>query len=233
MKGLSRRIILKAGMLFSALLMVPSVVRAFFVDRFPVRTVERDTFRFDPASGLIRQNGRSEAYQLEVGGLVEKAQQFSYADLKALPQTTQVSDFHCVEGWSVGDVRWGGIQFEELVKRVRPKPEAKYAVFHALGKTGGSPAGLDHYIESLPLAELLDKTKACLLALYQDGQPLTHDHGAPLRLVSPFDLGYKNIKYVTRIEFTAKQPRGWWTAANAIYPVDAPVPKGRLRKTTR
>jgi DMSO/TMAO reductase YedYZ molybdopterin-dependent catalytic subunit len=229
MKTLSRRIFLKAGFLLSSLLMFPSVVRAFFVNRFPVRTVERDTFRFDPATGLVRQDSRSEAYRLEVGGLVEKAQQFSYADLKAFPQTTQVSDFHCVEGWSVGDIQWGGIRFEEILKRVHPKPEAKYAVFHALGKTGGSPAGLDHYVESLPLVELLDKTKACLLALYQDGKPLTLEHGAPLRLVSPFDLGYKSIKYVTRIEFTGKQPHGWWTSANAIYPVNAPVPKSRLR----
>ncbi len=230
MEKLSRRLFLKTAVVVSAVVSFPSALWGFFLKYFPVRTVERDTFRFDPATGLVRQDGRSEPYRLELGGLVEKAQQFSYADLRAFPRARQVSDFHCVEGWSVADIQWGGIRFEEIIKRVRPKPEAKYAVFHALGKAVGSPSGHNHYVESLPLGELIDPSKGCLLALDMDGKPLSHDHGAPLRLVSPFDLGYKSIKYVTRIEFSAKQPRGWWTSANGAYPVNAPVPKDRLRK---
>jgi len=171
-----------------------------------------------------------EPYYLTVDGLVEKPLRFSYGELLSLPRTKQVSDFHCVEGWSVADVPWGGIRFEEITKRARPKAGAKYAVFHALGTTssGGEPP--DHYTECFPVAELLNPKKACLLAFTHDGKPLSHSHGAPCRVVSPFDLAYKNIKYVTRVEFTREQAAGWWTRANPIYPIDAPVPVERLRK---
>jgi DMSO/TMAO reductase YedYZ molybdopterin-dependent catalytic subunit len=218
---------------FSAfLLSLPSSLWAFFVKRFPVRTVEEDTFRFDPATGLIHYTRRNhpEPYVLVVDGLVKKKMAFSYGDLKALPQVGQTSDFHCVEGWSVRDVQWEGIRLGEIVKKAGPKPEARYAVFHALGTTSSRPDGLDHYVESLPLSTLLDGKKECLLALGMDGRPLTDAHGAPLRLVSPYDLGYKSIKYVTRIQFTREQQPGWWTLANPIYAVDAPVPPLRLRK---
>jgi DMSO/TMAO reductase YedYZ molybdopterin-dependent catalytic subunit len=70
------------------------------------------------------------------------------------------------------------------------------------------------------------------MTLQMGDTPLPHDHGAPLRLIAPYSLGYKNIKYIYRIEF-ARQPRpGWWTLANPIYPMQAPVPVDRLRKKT-
>jgi hypothetical protein len=71
------------------------------------------------------------------------------------------------------------------------------------------------------------------MTLQMGDTPLPHDHGAPLRLIAPYSLGYKNIKYIYRIEF-ARQPRpGWWTLANPIYPMQAPVPVDRLRKKNR
>jgi DMSO/TMAO reductase YedYZ molybdopterin-dependent catalytic subunit len=168
-------------------------------------------------------------YQLVVDGLVEKPVKFSYRELRSLPQVKQVSDFHCVEGWSVKDVSWGGFRFEEILKRVKADPQAAYAVFHALGDTWDKPEGLDHYVESFPLKNLVDPAKEYLLSLDMDNKPLSDDHGAPLRLVTPYDLAYKSIKYVTRIELT-KEPRpGWWTLANPIYPINAPVPASRLR----
>jgi len=167
---------------------------------------------------------------LIVEGLVEEPKRFSYKDLRALPQVVQTSDFHCVEGWSVKDIRWGGIHFAEIAKVVHPKPEARYVVFHSLGKTTEFER-VNHYIESLPLEKLLDPQKKCLLALNIDGKPLTFDRGSPLRVVSPYDLGYKGSKYVTRIVFSAEQTRGWWTRANPIYPVEAPVPVGRLKSS--
>ncbi len=229
-EGLSRRFILKAGLLFSVICSVPSAAWGFFVKHFPVRTVEKNTFRFDPESGMIHyKEGAPEPYVLTVDGLVDKKLSLSYRDLRALPQVSQVSDFHCVEGWSVEDVKWGGIRMEEIVKRAGPRAQAGYVIFHSLGTT--SRVGkLEYYIESMPLKELLDPGKKCLLVLDQDGKPLSPDHGAPLRLVSPFDLGYKSIKYVRRVEFASAQEPGWWTRANSVYPVNAPVPKDRLRK---
>ena len=228
--GMSRRLFLRLAALVASLSWIPRSAWSFFVREMGVRTVEEENFHFDPASGSIKWARGKATYRLIVDGLVEKPLSLSYGDIQAFPKVAQTSDFHCVEGWSVKDVRWEGFRFDEVVKRVRPKPEARYAIFHALGKTGALPSGLDHYVESLPLEELLDPKKACLLALSMDGKPLTHDHGAPLRMVSPFDLGYKGAKYVTRIEFSLSARPGWWTLANPIYPIEAPVPADRLRK---
>jgi DMSO/TMAO reductase YedYZ molybdopterin-dependent catalytic subunit len=230
--GLGRRLFLKASALAGFLLCTPSSAWTFFSKQFQTRTVEKENFRFDPATGNVvwTDKKKSEPYYLIIDGLVEKPSRFSYAELKSLPQTVQASDFHCVEGWSVENVRWNGIRFQEISRRVNLKPEAKFAVFHSLGETGDKPGGLDHYIESFPVADLLDPKKECLLALSLDGKPLSHDRGAPLRVVSPFDLGYKGSKYVARIEFAKEARPGWWTLANPIYPVNAPVPSSRLRK---
>lgn len=229
---LTRRLFVKAAGLLAWLAAWPSAAARASMEGFPVRTVEKDTFRFDPSTGEIRgvEAGPGNAYRLVVDGLVDKPIAFSYQELKNLPLVTQVSDFHCVEGWSVSDVRWGGFRFEEVLKRASPKPSARYAVFHALGETSGRPAGQGHYLESFPLSYLTDPRRQCLLALFMDGEPLTHDHGAPLRVVAPFSLGYKSIKYVRRIEFSEMLRPGWWTLANPAYPSDAPVPKGRLRE---
>jgi DMSO/TMAO reductase YedYZ molybdopterin-dependent catalytic subunit len=213
------------------LLSLPSTVWSFAVKIFPVRTVENETFKFNPDTGKIEwDGGKIEAYQLVVDGQVEKPLNLSYNDLKSLPQTEQVSDFHCVEGWSVQDIKWGGFRLEQILKKVSLKPEAKYAIFHSLGETRSSPEGQKHYIESFPVGEMLDPEREILLVLNMDGKPLPHDHGAPLRLIAPYDLAYKSIKFICRIEFSDKVQPGWWTLANSIYPVEARVPERRLRK---
>jgi DMSO/TMAO reductase YedYZ molybdopterin-dependent catalytic subunit len=229
--SLTRRLFLKATAFFWLVLAIPGTVWSFFVQGMRTRTVEDGTFLFDPASGTIRWNGGSatrEPYRLAVEGLVENPRRFTYRDLQAFPQAVQTTDFHCVEGWSVRNIRWGGIRFAEIARVVRPRPEARYAVFHSLGRTSEPVPGVDHYIECLPLEKLLDPRKKCLLALTMDGKPLTFERGSPLRVVSPNDLGYKGSKYVTRIVFSAEQTAGWWTLANPIYPVEAPVPRERM-----
>jgi len=209
--------------------LLPASAREAFAKKFATRTVEKNTFRFDPASGeLVWRDGRRERYQLILDGLVEAPVRMSYADLRTLPQTNCRADFHCVEGWSVLDAPWAGVAFQELFARVRPKPQARFAVFHSLGETD-AVGGLTHYVESLPLAELLNPALGSLLALDLDGAPLTDPRGAPARVISPFDLAYKSIKFVTRVEFTSQEVPGWWTRANPIYPTRAPVEKRRLR----
>jgi len=204
---------------------------ARFIEGFPVRTVEENTFDFKPEKGTLLWGGsRTEPFALTVDGLVDRKAVFSYADLRSFEQTKQVSDFHCVEGWSVAGLTWGGFRFSEILKRVKPAAEAKYAVFHSLGRTRFQPSGQDHYLESFPLATLLDPQQKCLLTLDLDGKPLPHEHGAPLRVIAPYELAYKSIKYVTRIEFAAQARPGWWTLANPVYPIDAPVPASRLRE---
>lgn len=230
--GITRRLFFKASAFFWLVVAVPKTVWSFFVSGLQTRTVENEAFLFDPVNGTIRWNNSpavKEPYWLIVEGLVEKPRRFSYKDLQAFPQVAQRSDFHCVEGWSVKNIRWGGIRFAEIAKVVQPKPEARYVVFHSLGKTSELAQGVHHYIECLPLDKLLDPQKKCLLALIMDGKPLSFDRGSPLRVVSPYDLGYKGSKYVTRIVFSAEQIPGWWTRANPIYTVQAPVPVERLK----
>jgi DMSO/TMAO reductase YedYZ molybdopterin-dependent catalytic subunit len=231
-RNFGRRMALRALGIAGLLASLPSSVRAYFVRSLPVRTVEKETFLFDPASGSLswKKERRSQPYRLAIGGMVADPAELSYAELLALPRVTQTSDLHCVEGWSVKDISWGGIRFSEIVRIARPLPGARYAVFHSLGETSSAPRGQSHYIECLPVAALVDPARECLLALAMNGKPLPHDHGAPLRLVAPPDLGYKSIKYVRRIDFVKDPIPGWWTLANPIYPADAPVPASRLRR---
>ena len=228
----NRRKFLKIATILALLVSLPSKLWAYFVGRLGVRTVEKNDFYFDSDSRSIvwKETSKQEAYILKVQGLVENHLNISYQELLDLPQVEQTSDFHCVEGWSVQDILWRGIRLGEIVDRAKPLPEAKYVLFHALGETETKPQGQNHYIECLPLSHLLDPRKECLLALEMNHSPLSQDHGAPLRVIAPYDLAYKSIKYVYKIDFVDKANPGWWTLANPIYPVDAPVPSSRLRK---
>jgi DMSO/TMAO reductase YedYZ molybdopterin-dependent catalytic subunit len=71
-------------------------------------------------------------WRLEIGGLVAKPRSFTYDELRALPQSHQVSDFHCVTGWTVHGVRWSGVRFSHLLEQVQPLPEAKAIRFVSL-----------------------------------------------------------------------------------------------------
>jgi DMSO/TMAO reductase YedYZ molybdopterin-dependent catalytic subunit len=194
----------------------------------PVRTVEEDTFKFDPVNGLIEWKKKKGPYRLIVDGLVKKPRSFSYADITSFPRVEQMSDFHCVEGWSVMDLKWGGFRFKEILNRIEPNGDATHVLFHSFGTTGSSPKGQSHYIESLPLSELLDPERKIILALTMYERPLPEENGGPLRLIAPYDLGYKSIKFISRIEFIKGERPGWWTLANPIYPIVARVPKARL-----
>ena len=223
---------LKSVGVFSLLASLSSSLWAFFIDKLGVRTVEKDTFVFEIALKSIfwKIKKEHEPYVLVIDGLVKNKARLTFQELMKLPQVTQTSDFHCVEGWSVKDIQWGGIRFEQIAKIAKPAPEAKYVIFHALGETYDPPQGQYNYVECFPLQHLLDPKKECLLAISMNGKPLPHDHGAPMRVISPYDLGYKSIKFVYRIDFTKEERPGWWTLANPIYPINAPVPTSRLRK---
>ncbi len=199
-------------------------------NRLPVRTVEKTKFKFDPGKGLIEwSNGAKQTYELVVDGLVREQKIFSYTDIRSFPQVDQVSDLHCVEGWSVHDLRWGGFRFSTILDRVELKDGVTHVVFHSFGTTESSPQGQSHYLESFPLSELLDPKREILLVLRLGSGFLPEDHGAPLRLIAPYDLAYKSIKFIAGIEFVKGAKAGWWTLANPRYPIEARVPQQRLR----
>ena len=116
------------------------------------------------------------------------------------------------------------------MNRVAPQKDATHVLFHSLGTTESSPHGQSHYIESFPISELIDVGREILLAHTMDDGPLPEEHGAPLRLITPYDLAYKGIKFISRIEFIKGERPGWWTLANPIYTIEARVPKSRLRQ---
>src|SRR5262245_3748221 len=148
------------------------------------------------------------SYRLAVGGLVERPQTFTLGDLRALPVTRQVSDFHCVTGWTVEDVHWTGVRLTHLLEQVQPAATA-----HAVRFVSAEPG----YHDSLTLEQA--RLSDVMLAYGMDGKPLSRPHGAPVRLVIPEMYGYKSVKWVSRIELLARPRPGYWEQHG--YDVDA------------
>jgi DMSO/TMAO reductase YedYZ molybdopterin-dependent catalytic subunit len=118
----------------------------------------------------------------------------------------QVTRLVCVEGWSA-IAWWGGLRFDDLLRAYPPMSQAKWARVESSVNldASGDP---DPYFISLDLATA--QHPQTLLATHLNGQPLTVDHGAPLRLLVPVKLGLKNVKAVTRIVYVAEEPKDYW-----------------------
>lgn len=133
-------------------------------------------------------------YQLRVGGLVEQPQQFSLAQLKAMPKQEQITTHFCIQGWS-GVAKWGGVPMRHILELVRPTGDARYAVFYSLAD--GSDGG--RYYDVHQISNM--RHELTLLAYEMNGLPVSVLHGAPLRLRSENELGFKMVKWIAAIEF--------------------------------
>ena len=138
-------------------------------------------------------------WRLEIGGLVRTPVSLDYAALRALPRAHQVTDFHCVTGWSVPHVHWVGVRFRDLLALAQPLPQATAIRF---------VSAEEPYDDSLTLDQAL--LPNVMLAYELDGKPLSRPHGAPARVVIPEMYGYKGVKWLARMEFVASQPTGYW-----------------------
>jgi len=143
--------------------------------------------RFDPA-----------LWDFQTWGLVENRLKLSWNEFGALPRLEIVSDFHCVTRWSRFDNHWQGVAFRELLSRVRPKPSADYVLVHA--EQG--------YTANIPVADL-DRDEV-LLATHHDGEPLSAEHGFPVRLIVPHMYAWKSVKWVRGFEFLDHNQAGFW-----------------------
>jgi DMSO/TMAO reductase YedYZ molybdopterin-dependent catalytic subunit len=143
--------------------------------------------RFDP-----------ETWDFRLYGLVESALRFTWDEFNALPKVQRTSDFHCVTRWSRFDNRWDGVAMQELLRRAQPQANAAYVLVHA--EQG--------YTANIPLADL--NRAEVLLATHHDGQPLTPDHGYPLRLIVPHLYSWKSVKWVRSLEFLDHNQPGFW-----------------------
>ncbi|HKZ07576.1 MAG TPA: sulfite oxidase-like oxidoreductase [Methylomirabilota bacterium] len=155
-------------------------------EKWPVLTYGV-TPRFDPRRWSFR-----------CFGLVAEDVAWTWDEFLALPRTEVRCDIHCVTRWSRLDNRFEGVSIHEIVRRVRVAPAARFVRVHA------DP----DYTTNLPLDELLQDD--VLLALSHDGQPLTPEHGGPLRLVVPRLYFWKSAKWLRAFEFLDVNPPGFW-----------------------
>ncbi|HXH97122.1 MAG TPA: molybdopterin-dependent oxidoreductase [Gaiellaceae bacterium] len=153
-----------------------------------IYTVASTMPKFDPAT-----------WKLGVGGLVEQPLSLDYGELRKLPRASQVSDFHCVTGWTVKNVHWSGVRIKDLLAQAKPLPKA-----HGIQFVSAEAPYVDYL--TLQQARLSD----VMLAYEMDGEPLPREHGAPLRLVIPDMYGYKNVKWVSEVNLVPKAESGYW-----------------------
>ena len=138
-------------------------------------------------------------WQLEIGGLVRRPRSFTYDELLALPQSEQVSDFHCVTGWTVPNVHWAGVRITDVFDLVKPLPQAGAVQFVSAEQP---------YVDYLSMQQSL--MHDVMLAYEMDGKPLPREHGAPLRLIIPEMYGYKNVKWLAGINLVQQPEDGYW-----------------------
>jgi len=137
-------------------------------------------------------------WDFKVTGEVEEPLTLSWDELKELPSIEVTTDIHCVTRWSRFDTSFRGVHWSELAKLVRPKPSAHYVLAHA-----------EHdFSSNVPLAAIEDEH--ALLAYEADGEPLTAEHGWPLRLVVPGRYFWKSAKWLRGLELRATDEPGFW-----------------------
>jgi DMSO/TMAO reductase YedYZ molybdopterin-dependent catalytic subunit len=137
-------------------------------------------------------------YTLEVSGEVEHPLKLTWQEILKLPTVQSVSDFHCVEGWSVIGCKWEGLRFSQVADLAKPKANAKFVTLECA----------DGYKTSLSLVEVSGED--VILAHRLNGKLLEEGTGSPLRLVVPNKYAYKSAMWVTKIRFTSKKELGYW-----------------------
>jgi DMSO/TMAO reductase YedYZ molybdopterin-dependent catalytic subunit len=137
-------------------------------------------------------------WELKVWGEVEEPLTLAYDELRALPATTVTTDIHCVTRWSRFDASFTGVHWRELAARCRPKASARFVIAHA-------EAG---FTANVPLAAIEDAQ--ALVAYEADGEPLTPEHGWPVRLVIPSKYFWKSAKWLRGLELSAVDRPGFW-----------------------
>lgn len=156
-------------------------------NKFPINDYDVD----DPGVDL-------ENWKLAVGGAVQKPGEYTLAKIQSLPKLTQNTRHVCVEGWDVIG-NFSGARLSEFLNLVGADTSSRYVTVECA----------DDYYESLDMATALHPQTLLCYEMY--GQPLTREHGAPLRLQIPTKVGYKQAKYLTSLKVTNVLERvGYW-----------------------
>jgi DMSO/TMAO reductase YedYZ molybdopterin-dependent catalytic subunit len=137
-------------------------------------------------------------WSFEITGLVEKSSRFNWQEFLALPRATRTNDIHCVTRWTKLDNAWDGIAVKDVLAHTRPTAKATHVLVHA-----------EHgFTANLALSDF-DRDEN-LFALRHNGEPLTPEHGWPLRLVVPHLYFWKSVKWVRGLEFLNHDVPGFW-----------------------
>ncbi len=150
-----------------------------------------------------------EKWRLIIDGAVENPIILEWDDFMGLPQTEDISDFHCVTTWSKLDMPWLGVSFLDIAALVSPKATATHVLCY----------GYDTYTTNLSLEEALKPDVLLVHSVY--GEPLAIEHGGPVRMITPQLYAWKGSKWIKRIEFLEVNQKGFWEErgySNTAYP---------------
>jgi sulfoxide reductase catalytic subunit YedY len=173
----------------------------------PVHEGSRGRFRVYSVTPQF-PNADPSTWTMRVSGLVDRPQTFTWKQFQELPRTCDVSNFHCVTGWSVYDCKWEGVRLRDLLDTVGVQPEAKFVKFY-------SADGVYTDAVDLTVARMDD----VLIPFLLDGSPLPTQLGGPVRLVIPAMYAYKSVKWLQGIELIDRDHIGYWGERG--YPNDA------------
>lgn len=177
---------------------------------------EFGTDKADPA--VMARDFNPAPWSVTIDGEAEIKGKFTLEDiLKPLALEERVYRLRCVEAWSMV-IPWTGFPLASLLQRFKPTSKARFVEFTTLNDPRRMPGQqypvLDWpYVEGLRMDEAMHPLTFMAVGLY--GKTLPNQNGAPLRLVTPWKYGFKNIKSIVRIRFTEKQPVNSWQRANA------------------
>jgi DMSO/TMAO reductase YedYZ molybdopterin-dependent catalytic subunit len=149
-------------------------------------------------AGDVARYATLDTWTFRVFGEVEEEVELGWQAFNELPRAENVQDIHCVTRWSRFDMRFEGVHPREVLALAGPKPTARFVVAHA-------EAG---FTTNVPLGFLT--ADDALLATHADGEPLSAEHGYPLRLVVPGKYFWKSAKWLRGLELTAEDRPGFW-----------------------
>ena len=150
------------------------------------------------AGSAAKYPGDLAGWDFTVSGEVETPLTLTWEQLNELPRVEVTQDIHCVTRWSRFDASFAGIPWSALSELAGQRPTARFAIAHA-------EAG---FTANVPI-EFLEREGA-MLATHADGEPLSRDHGWPLRLIVPGKYFWKSAKWLRGIELTAEDQPGFW-----------------------
>lgn len=141
-------------------------------------------------------------WSLFVRGLVDHPFELRWDEFLALPRVRVFSDFHCVTRWSRLGNTWEGVSAGEIIRRAGVQPAVRFVIAHGFD---------DGFTTNMPYAEF--NAEDVLLAFTHDGDPISTDHGGPVRLVVPKLYAWKSAKWLSGLEFVAEDRSGLWEKA--------------------